>query len=289
MALQIKKVLNNNVAVILSDKGLETVVMGSGIAFQKKTGDMIPDEKIEKVFTLTGKDTNSKFQELVTEVPMEHILVSEKIIRYAKSNLGKKLSDSIYLTLTDHISTAVQRYHDGIILKNALLWDIKQFYPDEYVIGYKAVGIVKADLGVEFLEDEAAFIALHFVNAQMNESMTLVHDMTKLIQEITNIVKYHFQIEYNTQALAHYRFINHLKFFAQRLFHHTAYEDDDDTSILDMLREKNKKEYQCAQSIAHFVKQQYGHQMGNEEMTYITVHIARIVKESRKNKENKIE
>lgn len=280
MALKIRKVLNNNVAVILSNNGLETVVMGKGIAFNKRVGDAIPADKIEKVFTITGKETNYKFQELVTEIPLEHILVSEKIIRYAKCNLGKKLSDSIYITLTDHISTAIERYQEGIILKNALLWDIKQFYPDEFMLGEKALEIVKSDFGVEFLEDEAAFIALHFVNAQLDEDMGLVNNMTKLIQEITNIVKYYFQIEYNPQSLAYYRFINHLKYFAQRLFHNVPYADDDDTSILDAIKEKHQKEYQCAQAVANFVKQQYGYDMGNEEMLYITVHITRIIKET---------
>ena len=82
-------------------------------------------------------------------------------------NLGKQLRDTIYITLTDHISTAIVRCKEGLILKNALLWDIKQFYPDEFAMGIKAVGIIKEELGIEFLEDEAAFLALHIVNAQL--------------------------------------------------------------------------------------------------------------------------
>ena len=179
--LQIVKVLNNSSAVILSQNGLETVVMGSGIGFNKKVGDLISIEKIEKTFTLMGKETNSKFQELITEIPIEHILVSEKIIHYARDVMQKKISDRIYITLTDHISTAITRYQDGIQIKSALLWDIKQFYPDEFAIGDKAVQIIKDDLGVQFLEDEAVFMALHFVNALLDADMGLIHKMTKLI------------------------------------------------------------------------------------------------------------
>ena len=281
MAMVIERVLNNNAAVVLSDKGDETVVMGKGIAFRKSSGDFIDAErKVEKVFTLSENDANSRFQKLVAEVPIEHIIISEQIITHAMSCLGKKLNDNIYITLTDHINSAIQRYKDAIVLKNALLWDIRQFYPDEFSIGLEAIEMVKSKLGVEFIEDEAAFMALHFVNARMETDMTLVHDMTKLIQEISNIVKYHLRIEFDNQSLSYYRFISHLKFFAQRLFKQTFYDDDDDT-IFNMVRKKHPREFQCTQVVAKFVRQHYGYQMHNEEMTYVTVHIARLVKESK--------
>jgi Transcriptional antiterminator len=281
MALKIKKVLNNNVAVIMPEIGLETVVMGTGIAFKKKAGDLILEEKIDKTFTLMGKETNSKFQELITEMPMEYILVAEKIISYAKDVMKKEVADSIYITLTDHISIAVNRYKEGNPLRNAFLWDIKQFYPNEFSIGSEAIHIVKADLGIEFLEDEAAFMALHFVNAQLNEDMTLVYNMTKFIQEVTNIIKAHFQIEYNGQALSQYRLVNHLKFFSQRLFQNTTYEDNADASMLEVLKDRYEQEYQCAMDIAKFVKEKYHHQMSDEEILYITVHLTRVIKEAR--------
>lgn len=49
---------------------------------------------------------------------------------------------------------------------------------------------------VELPEDEAASIALHIVNAQLNSrDMNDTLDITKMIQNIFNIVKFHFNIE----------------------------------------------------------------------------------------------
>ena len=77
------------------------------------------------------------------------------------------------MTLPDHISGAIQRYKEGTILRNPLLWDIKQFYKDEYEAGLKANKIVEEETGVHFLEDEAAFIALHLSStAAKNSSLT---------------------------------------------------------------------------------------------------------------------
>ena len=42
-------------------------------------------------------------------------------------------------------------------------------------------------------------------------------DITKMIQNILNIVKFHFNIELDEYSLHYERFITHLKFFAQRM------------------------------------------------------------------------
>ena len=45
--MQIAKVLNNNVVVVLDEHRREQVVMGRGLAFQKRPGDVLDDSKIE--------------------------------------------------------------------------------------------------------------------------------------------------------------------------------------------------------------------------------------------------
>ncbi len=44
-----------------------------------------------------------------------------------KSTLKKSLNDTIYISLTDHLYTALERKKQGIAIKNLLLWDIKRF------------------------------------------------------------------------------------------------------------------------------------------------------------------
>lgn len=52
-----------------------------------------------------------------------------------------------------------------------MLWEIKRFYKQEYSIGTKALEIIKDDFEVSLPKDEAASIALHIVNAELNEDM----------------------------------------------------------------------------------------------------------------------
>ncbi|MEM1485575.1 PRD domain-containing protein [Oscillospiraceae bacterium PP1C4] len=273
----IQKILNNNVIVTLNENGKEIVAMGRGIAYRKVLGEEINPRQIDKVFILSDQGVSSKFQTMLADIPMEHMLLSERVIDYAKIRLGKKLNDSIYVTLPDHISSAIARYKDGVMLKNPLLWDIKRFYRDEFDVGLKASQIVLEETGVEFLQDEAAFITLHFINAQLNEQMENVYDITQIMQEICAIVKGYFKIEFDESSLNYYRFINHVKFFAQRLLNGVRY-DDDDNDLLDVIKFKYKEAFKCANSIKIMILKEYNCDFGNEELLYLTVHIARITK-----------
>ena len=179
--MKIDKVLNNNVVIARDENGAETVLMGRGLAFGRRAGEEVPADKVEKRFTLQSGQLSSRFQQLLTSIPLSHFLMSERIINHAKISLGKELSDSIYVTLPDHISAAGERYRQGLGLPNPLLWDIRQFYKEEYAVGLEANRIVFEETGVQFTEDEAAFIALHFVNAQVGGEIRDVYDMTYLM------------------------------------------------------------------------------------------------------------
>ena len=117
-SLKIVKILNNNVAVCSDGTGTEKIVMGRGLAFQQKTGSIIDTNRIEKIFTLHNKETSSHFQEIIQNIPVEHILLAERIISHAKQICKKELHDSIYITLSDHISASLYRAKQNIELKN---------------------------------------------------------------------------------------------------------------------------------------------------------------------------
>lgn len=119
------------------------------------------------------------------------LMLLMKLLIFARKGLDKELNDGIYITLTDHINYAIERYLQGINVQNPLLWEIRQFYQEEYKIAAEALKIINQKLMVNLSEDEVGFIALHFVNAELNSEMEEVTQITKIIQEILNIVRYH--------------------------------------------------------------------------------------------------
>lgn len=275
----INKVLNNNVVTIISENGEEAVVMGRGLAFQKKKGDEIDESKIEKIFVLENKSINEKLLTLVNDIPAKYLEVTEEIIKYSENKLNTKLNENIYLTLTDHISFAISRVEKNLEIKNAMLWDIKRLHRDEFEIGIHALKIIKEYLYVELPEDEAASIAMHILNGELDQEMPEIVDMIRLIEEILKMVKYHFNIEFDEESINYYRFVTHLKFFTQRLSSGRYYEDNDN-DLFNMIKLKYPKSYECTKRIEGFVKQKYETQLTKEEMLYLIIHTARVVHEN---------
>lgn len=279
----IEKVLNNNVVIVKDEKGIEKIVMGRGLAFKKKVGDEFDESKIDKVFTLSNKEALNKFQELIVDIPIEHIELAEEIISHVKKDKGKKLNEIVYISLVDHIYTSIVRFLDGITVKNVLLWDIRRFYPEEFSIGLNALDMIEKRFNVRLPEDEAGFIALHLVNAEIDEDgMQDVYHITKLMQEIVNIVKYKFNIVFDENSVYYYRFITHLKFFAQRIINKNTYEDENDDDLLEVIKNKYINSYDCVKSISEFILKKYNYILSNEEKLYLTIHIERVIYKSNK-------
>lgn len=74
------------------------------------------------------------------------------------------------------------------------------------------MNLLNQKLGTEFTEDEAGFIALHFVNAEYNTSIRDTFAMTNMIQGIIDLMKREMQIEPDEDSLHYERFVTHLKF-----------------------------------------------------------------------------
>ncbi len=211
--MKIAKILNNNVVTVIDENNNESVVMGRGLGFKKHSGDLLDETLIERVFVMKSGELTSRLQELLSEIPMEVITTADKIILLAKDRLPGKLQNSVYISLTDHCHFAIERHKQGVDIRNVLLWEIKRLYPKEFAVGLEALDIIEQRLAVRLPEDEAGFIALHLVNAQLDSEMPEVLQITKIMQEILNIVKYQLSLDYNEQALSYHRFVTHLKFF----------------------------------------------------------------------------
>ncbi|MFS9436338.1 transcriptional antiterminator BglG [Citrobacter sp. C348] len=273
----IAKILNNNVVVILDAQQREQVVMGRGLAFQKRVGDALDESRIEKVFALQSDELVNRLGDLMNQIPLEVMTTCDRIIELARSRLGK-LQESLYITLTDHCHYAIERQKKGLAIKNALLWETRRLYPREFELGQEARAIISQRLNVDLAEDEAGFIALHLVTAQLNSEMPEVMHITQVMQEILNLVKYQLRLEYDESTLSYQRFVTHLKFFAQRMLTRTVVPDDDAT-LHSAVKENYSRAWGCAEKIALHLRKAYQRELTTEEIMFLTIHIERVRKE----------
>lgn len=101
------------------------------------------------------------------------------------------------------------------------------------------------------------------------------------MQEIETIVRMTFSIDLDVESVYYYRFITHLKFFAERLFSNKTYQDQDVDNMLEIVEMKYPKEYACVEKISKFIEKQYGYKLSKEEMLYLCIHVSRIVSVSK--------
>lgn len=276
--MQIKRLFNNNAIVFINKKGQEEIALGKGIGYQKKIGDMVDESKITKVFVLKDESTTQKLEQLLKDIPIEYIQLASDIMQEAQTKLHVKLSDILIISLSDHIYSSIQRMYDGLSLKNDLLWEIQRFYADEYEIGVHALESIKERFNISLLPDEAGFIAMHLINAEVNEGVpSSMNAITKIIQDICNIVRRFFQIEFDPSSVYYYRFMTHLKFFSERMLKGNAYENDSDSDLLEVLKVQYQNSYQCVEKIKRYLKEAYNYHMSDEEETYLIIHIQKVV------------
>lgn len=276
--MQILRVINNNVISAYDDDGKEIIITGKGIGFGKKAGEPVEQEKVEKIFSLP-KEYTCNFEEIVENMPYEHVHIADEAIRYASRELNRELNRSIYITLTDHLNFALERQKHGVSLHNALLWEIKKYYEKEYRIGLGIIEMIRNELYIELPEDEAGFLALHIVNAEMegNGSLNEAEKIPSIIKDILNIIRYTYQEELDEGTLCYERFLTHLKFFVHRSINNAVY-DETDTELYEMLKRRYPKAHTCAQKIAVYMEENKGYHVPQAELSYLTAHIARITR-----------
>ena len=113
--MYIEKVLNNNAFISLDENGDEIIVMGKGIAFGKKGNQKVDLTNLNyKIFSCKNKNINNKLISIVSDLPQEYILLTRKIISTFEKEYNKKLNEIIYVSLTEHIHGAIERYQQGI-------------------------------------------------------------------------------------------------------------------------------------------------------------------------------
>ena len=133
--MRIKKIINNNVVCAIDKKGNEVIVSGRGIGFQKRKGGEIDPALVEKIYKLDDKIEQNRLRELIEEIPLEHLQLTQELIAYIKTKIDQEMNEKLLITLADHISFAIKRKKQGIEFKNPIRNEIRCYYPLEYQLG----------------------------------------------------------------------------------------------------------------------------------------------------------
>lgn len=216
--MKVLKVINNNVVSCMDDHGQEAVVMGRGLGFQAKPGGELDPASAEKIFRMESREQVLKLQDLISRVTPGLLELCTEIVDYAGKTLARGLNPSIYLTLTDHIQFAMERCRQNKNLQNALLTEVRVFYPEEFTIGCYALEQISIHMGLELPVDEAASIALHLVNAEYDRTMNATMRAAQALKPMVELLEGCEELSLPRSGLRYDELIVHLKFMAMEAF-----------------------------------------------------------------------
>jgi antiterminator protein len=270
--------MNHNVSLVRNGDGEELVVIGKGIAFGKKKGDLIPEDQVEKIFRMKNEESRENFLALLKDVPLDVITVTYEII----DNLSKKyqypVQEYLYVTLTDHIYCSYQAINQGRY-KDSNLPDISTKYPTAFQIANEAFEIYRQKLTENLPEDEITRIAYHFINAEGVNEVEVVESIDKrkeILKSVENVLR-SYGIQRTPDNNNFYdRFMIHLNYFLDYLDR----TRDDNQSLLDMeehIKTTYPKAFEIGSNIYEVIAQETGVDLNKSERVYLVLHIQRLL------------
>lgn len=274
--ITIKKSLNNSMLLVDNDKQ-EMILFGKGIGFNAKPGTNIDLAQVEKIFLPLSSPQGRHFLSLTDTIPSEFFDISHEVLVLARSICGDKLNSVLLLTLAEHLHFAVERCRNGQTVLNKLSWEVKRYYPQEYNIGLQARAKANERFKVELPEDEAVNIAFHLINASGQvETDSSAHQQVELVNRLAAIVHYKLGRNTDTESVNYRRFINHLRYFSERVLAGKIVMSEEEDFYQELMRYRPDA-MNVAFGIRDYVQDKYQLALPKDELTWLSIHISRLI------------
>jgi len=267
----VSKVLNNN--VIISERNNRSyVLIGKGIGFGKKKGDVLQNNcMIEQKFEAIN-DGEENYTNLLNSVDEEIVAVCEEIIGLAVKEIGSELNPHIHIGLIDHINFAIHRLKTNLEIENPFLFEIQTLYAKEFRIAERAVNMLHERLSLRLPESEVGFIALHIHSASINQPVGQSLQDAMFVKEIVDYIQNEINVSISQNSLDYIRLISHLKYSINRINNDEALNN----ILLPTVKRKLKEEFKVAKKICNYISGKLNKKIPEDEVGYIALHINRL-------------
>lgn len=272
--LTIEKVLNNNVVIARHDAYKEVVLIGNGLGFNRKKGDVISFDHADKTFLLKDKAEKEQYVNLIPHIDEDLIAFINDQLLYIEEQMGTELNEHIHVALTDHLSFAIKRIQQNMQFSNSFLFEIESLYPKEYQV---AKGVVKAfenRMGIVFPEGEIGFIALHIHSAVTDKSLRDINRDHALISRLTQLIEDGLKVDLSKDTVNHHRLIQHLHRAIDRIHHGESLGDEN--KLQELLKAEYPVCYNLAWKLIKVMQNQLKKPVDEAEVLYLTIHLQRL-------------
>jgi beta-glucoside operon transcriptional antiterminator len=279
--VEVLRVFNNNVVLARAANKGEVILTGRGLGFQAKPGKAVDESKIVRVFVPEdGRDADN-FGALVAAIPPEHLLLADEALQIARRDMATPMSSTTVVGLADHLSFAIKRVRQGIDLEYPLRAEVAHLYPDELRMAQQVLDFVNSRVEQTLPDAEAVPIALHLVNAGFaTGDLSLTYQMTGVFTQLFEVLEQAYGHQFDRDTVNAARFITHLRYFFVRA--QTGRQLSNGAGALSTaIRESYPEAYAIALKLQAVLELRLGEPLTEDEVTYLTLHVARMVEDHR--------
>ena len=202
--LRVNRVINNNVISVLEDDR-EVILTGRGLGYQQHPGGTYDPSRGRGALRPRRRQVRRGFTSVIAEIPYEILVLSNQIADHLKATLDLTLTSAMQLAIADHIQFAMQRLASGQRLEHAMLWELKSTYRREFTAALEILDMIHASTGAVMPVDEAAFLTMHLVNAELNGDMSTTLSTTTAVQDIVALVRDQLGVPLEPDSVAYAR------------------------------------------------------------------------------------
>jgi len=279
MILKVVQSLNQN-ALLVNNDGNECIVVGKGIGFGKKRGDVVDNKKNVKFYKMVPEQGGVR--EFIDDIDDQSLQAAEEIASYAEKTLGKEFTGNFILSLAGHIQFLEEKYRDKVEIPEPFHYELKYLYPSEYKIAEWSIHYLQKKFDFSLPSAEVSFFTLHFVNGLVeNDSLKNVVELSDILNETIEIIEKETHEVMNRETIAFSRFIIHLRYFVIRSLSRIAKEENNGNSEFKKIYDLTFEMYPLEKQIIKKIKEQLyvNHNIifENYEDFYLLLHLVRIL------------
>ncbi|OAE00430.1 PRD domain-containing protein [Arthrobacter sp. OY3WO11] len=279
--MEVLRVFNNNVVLArAADRG-EVILTGRGLGFQAKPGQQVDETKVVRVFVPEDGRNADNFGALVAAIPPEHLALADQALDIARGGLRGPLKSTTVVALADHLSFAIKRLRQGLNIEYPLRAEVAHLYPDELRMAQQIVDFVNGRLEEALPRDEAVAVALHLVNAGFaSGDLSYTYQMTGVFAQLFEVLEQAYGRSFDRETVNAARFITHLRYFFVRA--HTGRQlAEGATGLGSAIREAYPEAFGTALKLQAVLELRLGQPLTDDEVTYLTLHVARMADDLR--------
>ncbi|MCK6257971.1 transcription antiterminator [Fictibacillus sp. KIGAM418] len=270
----IQKTLNNNAVVASNASSQELIIIGKGIGFGKKIGDVITDDAIDKLYILTNEKEQEQYKTLVHSLDESFIELLNDVITHIEGRMQTTLNEHIHVALTDHVAFAVKRLEQGMDIRNPFLSETQTLYPKEYTVAEEVIEQINQSLGIHLPEGEIGFVALHIHSAVTNKSLSDINEHSRLINRLAAIIEESLSIKLDHKSINYLRLVRHLRHTIERM--EMGEQVDKQEKLAKVLKEEYPLCYNLAWKLIKVMQNTLNKPIPEAEAVYLTMHLQRL-------------